>query len=163
MIAFYMFRTNSLVGMRDRDHKSVGQELNVRKEQADVLRLYLHELGHVIGLNHEHSRRDRDHYVKINSQNIVSGVGHNFAKLNYDKKTPYDYFSIMHYGVRDYAKGNKKSIEILNPENLTINIDSIGTRRRLSEHDIDWVNKMYNCKGEYYLFNVHIHTNGMHS
>ena len=120
------------------------------------MRIYLHEFGHVIGLHHEHSRKDRDRYVKIYSENIIRGVGHNFDKLNYyEKNTPYDYYSIMHYRIRDYAiDESKPTIEILNPDNININKESIGTRRRLSSEDIAWVNKLYNCPSEQFLFVV---------
>ena len=120
----------------------------------------MHEFGHVIGLNHEHSRSDRDQYVKIHSENIIHGVGHNFEKINdYEKSTPYDYYSIMHYGIRDYGirdRGtdkNKITIEILKKPD-DINIESIGARRKLSEEDVTWVNKLYNCEGEQLLFVV---------
>lgn len=133
--------------MKDRDYKTVGQELNVREGQAKLLRVYLHEFGHVIGLNHEHSREDRDQYVRINSKNIVNGVGHNFDKLSYYvKDTPYDYYSIMHYGIYNYASNKSEpTIEILNPDNDDIDIDDIGARRKLSEDDIKWANKLYKC------------------
>ncbi|VDK34291.1 unnamed protein product [Taenia asiatica] len=64
--------------------------------------LYLHELGHVLGLDHEHTRADRDKYLHVND----AGVPENF-KLFFTKKTkenlhtydsPYDLQSIMHYG-----------------------------------------------------------------
>lgn len=48
---------------------------------------------HCIGLNHEHSRRDRDQHVSI----LCGTTDHNYAK----KGVPfgnYDYYSIMHYG-----------------------------------------------------------------
>ena len=110
----------------------------------------------MIGLHHEHSRKDRDRYVKIYSENIVPGVGHNFDKINhYEKNTPYDYYSIMHYAIHDYAVDKSKiTIEILNPDSVDINIDSIGERRKLSSQDIAWVNKLYNCEGEQFLFVV---------
>jgi len=103
----------------------------------------------VIGFNHEHSRHNRDKYVKIISRNIVAGVGHNFERLDYYKDTPYDYYSIMHYAINDYAThSNKKTIEILNPNGIRLNINSIGRRSKLSEDDIAWANKEYGCKGE---------------
>ena len=134
--------------MKDRDYLNRGQELTMNIDEAGQYPLYLHEFGHVIGFNHEHSRQDRDRYVTINTGNIISGVEKNFAKLNYAKSTPYDYYSIMHYGVRDYAiRQNVKTIEILNPDNVRLDIHDIGRRRRLSEHDIGYANNLYNCGG----------------
>ena len=135
--------------MKDRDYFDRGQKLTINIDEAGLFHLYLHQLGHVIGFNHEHSRQDRDRYVKINTGNIISGMESNFQKLNYVKSTPYDYYSIMHYGVRDYAiRENVTTIEVLNPDNLRFNIDDIGRRRRLSEHDIAYANNLYSCVGK---------------
>jgi hypothetical protein len=65
-------------------------------------RSILHELGHVIGLHHEHQRPDRDLYITIH-WSLISGL---FAatQFTYDespfynyRKYPYDFQSIMHY------------------------------------------------------------------
>jgi hypothetical protein len=57
-----------------------------------------HELGHTLGLVHEHQRSDRDAYVTILTNNIVPGQEGNFVLLtNSLNKTPYDFLSIMHY------------------------------------------------------------------
>ena len=146
---FCIFRTSSYVGIKERDYLNRGQELTMNRNEAGNGRLYLHEFGHVIGFNHEHSRQDRDRYVTINTGNIRSGVERNFEKLDYVKNTPYDYYSIMHYGVGDYATSkNVKTIQILNPDNIGLDIDVIGRRRKLSEHDIAYANKLYSCVGK---------------
>ncbi|MBL8176184.1 MAG: hypothetical protein JNK48_16015, partial [Bryobacterales bacterium] len=38
----------------------------------------IHEIGHAIGLYHEHTRTDRDTYVKVNLQNVTSTATSNF-------------------------------------------------------------------------------------
>ena len=60
----------------------------------------MHELAHAQGILHEQSRFDRDNYVTIMYENIISS-----AKKSFDKHRgsvsggfPYDYGSIMHYG-----------------------------------------------------------------
>ncbi|XP_036357541.1 uncharacterized protein LOC115209455 [Octopus sinensis] len=69
---------------------------------CDKIRSILHELGHCMGLNHEHSRPDRDHYITVYRHRINSY--HNFEKISRDKAftfgIPYDYYSIMHYHSR---------------------------------------------------------------
>lgn len=57
-----------------------------------------HELGHVLGLVHEHQRSDRDNYVSV--MPAVSG-NLNFRRHGKDEdtiRTGYDFSSIMHYG-----------------------------------------------------------------
>ncbi|ETN82451.1 astacin, partial [Necator americanus] len=79
----------------------------------------MHELMHVIGLHHEHSRYDRDNFVKVHYENIKKDEWYNFEKVNADKFTthgvPYDYMSIMHYKKDTFARPGKISIETLNP------------------------------------------------
>ena len=56
-----------------------------------------HEIGHALGLIHEHQRSGRDSYVTINYSHIQSGYEGNFdiaASTNYG---PYDFDSVMHY------------------------------------------------------------------
>lgn len=66
-----------------------------------------HELGHALGLWHEHQRWDRDNYVVIQdgspgtSQNIQPSQAHNFIIKGQGawiaSSTPYDFDSVMHY------------------------------------------------------------------
>ncbi|KAI8770421.1 balbiani ring protein 3, partial [Biomphalaria glabrata] len=65
---------------------------------------YLHELGHAIGLIHEHQRPDRDEYINVDMDNVHYALHSNFQKepeehIN-DYGMPYDYSSIMHYNSR---------------------------------------------------------------
>ena len=34
----------------------------------------MHEVLHLLGFEHEHQRRDRDQYIKINQGNIQAGI-----------------------------------------------------------------------------------------
>ena len=57
-----------------------------------------HELGHTLGLVHEHQRSDRDSFVTILTDNIVPGSEPNFVKLtNSRNQGSYDFLSVMHY------------------------------------------------------------------
>jgi len=63
-----------------------------------------HELAHALGMIHEQSRSDRDDYVRINIPNIVAGALHNYDKVATSRNlSPYDYHSIMHYGLCDFS------------------------------------------------------------
>lgn len=62
-------------------------------------RTALHELGHVIGLRHEHQRRDRDDYIQVNWVGNGDWWDQWYQKI-LDNQWPtrlYDYMSIMHY------------------------------------------------------------------
>ena len=57
-----------------------------------------HELMHVLGFTHEHTRKDRDRYIKINYENIMPGVRRNFQIFPDGLLcSQYDYCSVMHY------------------------------------------------------------------
>ncbi len=57
-----------------------------------------HEIGHALGLIHEHQRSDRDSYVTILTANITAGYTSSFAKLGDSLNSgPYDFLSVMHY------------------------------------------------------------------
>ena len=80
-------------------------------EDVILLRLYekyflqpgivMHEIGHVLGLFHEQSRRDRDEYIKVVNSSIKPGYEAQFfikhSQNHLDIDIPYDYGSIMHY------------------------------------------------------------------
>lgn len=60
-----------------------------------------HELGHALGLHHEHQRWDRDRYVTVHYEHIKPGREFDYdwvPKTNWIATTAsYDYRSIMHY------------------------------------------------------------------
>lgn len=57
-----------------------------------------HELGHTLGLIHEHQRSDRDSFITILTENIFPGDQPNFIKLtNSRNQGAYDFLSVMHY------------------------------------------------------------------
>lgn len=59
-----------------------------------------HEIGHAIGLLHQHSRADRDDYVHINWENIPKSSQYYFKRENASTfGVPYDYTSLMQYNM----------------------------------------------------------------
>ena len=58
----------------------------------------MHELSHVLGLSHEHQRRDRDLYININVPDSIKPSFMHMTSDLYDMtKYPYDIKSITHY------------------------------------------------------------------
>jgi hypothetical protein len=99
----------------------------------------IHELGHAIGLFHEHTRENRNSFVKINFANISSGALNNFEQqisLSSDLGA-YDYGSIMHYPSTAFSSNGLPTIETI-PAGI-----AIGQRTALSPGDIGGVRSMY--------------------
>lgn len=98
----------------------------------------IHELGHVLGLAHEHSRCDRDTYVTVHWDNILPGYDDQFSKLctGYTDIHGYNEGSIMHYGEDAFAFTGTKS--------LTSKYGHpIGQRDSLSQTDAATLQEMY--------------------
>ena len=56
-----------------------------------------HEIGHALGLIHEHQRSGRDSFVTINYSYIQSGYEYVFNIVGSTNYGPYDFDSVMHY------------------------------------------------------------------
>lgn len=98
----------------------------------------IHEIGHAIGLYHEHTRTDRDSYVKVNLQNVTSTATSNFSIVSSGLNLgAYDYGSIMHYGAYSFSANGLPTIETI-PAGIYI-----GQRSGLSTGDINGVKSIY--------------------
>lgn len=83
------------------------QAISIGKH-CDKFGIVVHELGHVVGFWHEHTRPDRDQHVQIIGKNIMQGQEYNFNKLTKDEVNSlglaYDYDSILHYATNTFAR-----------------------------------------------------------
>ncbi|XP_055356249.1 uncharacterized protein LOC129601461 isoform X2 [Paramacrobiotus metropolitanus] len=108
------------------------------KQHGDVQ----HELMHVLGFFHEHSRADRDQYVIIIWDNIAKSDKDQFAKHE-DGNTyelPYDYESVMHYKHNAFAK------DIMIPTVVpTSRKSKIGQNKALSPLDVVRIHRRFRC------------------
>ncbi|CAE7300092.1 tld [Symbiodinium pilosum] len=116
----------------------------------------VHEIGHALGMNHEHKRPDaydelhghgphivvhweniernwRSQYIE--EPNTYTGSNYQGAGDSYHGYAPYDYESIMHYPLTDAFDPVEPGVAGL-----------LGNRDYLSEGDLFQVNDMYQCK-----------------
>lgn len=125
-----------------------GQAISIGKN-CDKFGIVVHEIGHVIGFWHEHTRPDREQHVEIIGKNILYGQAYNFDKMSTKDVDslgqPYDFASIMHYAKNTFSKGAfLETIQPLESSNGKGKAD-IGQRVRLSEGDIIQANLLYKC------------------
>ena len=103
--------------------------------------IYLHHLGHVLGLLHEWLRQERDNYLHILDKKISKLPNYKYK----DFKTPYDMKSIMHYKLKKHPFVQRKGHEQLMPLRA----------KHLSFLDVKVINKFYRCAGECDLLSFH--------
>jgi hypothetical protein len=98
----------------------------------------VHEIGHVLGLDHEQNRSDRDKYVKVNLENVMKGYEGAFAQRPslYKDLGTYDYDSIMHYETDAFSVNSQPTITSLNGA-------AIGQRDHISQGDIAAIATVY--------------------
>ena len=81
------------------------------------LGIVMHELMHASGFWHEQSRADRDEFITIMWNNIMSGMEYNFLKYDLRKinhlGASYDTCSVMHYGATAFAKVSESPLPAL--------------------------------------------------
>jgi len=125
-----------------------GGEQKVGLGDSSSVGTIIHELGHAVGLWHEHCRKDRDDWVEVDWGNIEFDYKDNFAKDNIagvvvatENVGDYDYGSIMHYNERNFATdSHDPTLKLLKPVPAGV---KVGQRDGLSPGDIAAVEKMY--------------------
>ncbi|XP_003449738.1 dorsal-ventral patterning tolloid-like protein 1 [Oreochromis niloticus] len=123
------------------------QAISIGKN-CDKFGIVVHELGHVIGFWHEHTRPDRDDHVTIIRDNIQPGQEYNFLKMEPGEVNslgePYDFDSIMHYARNTFSRG--MFLDTILPSRDENGVrPAIGQRTRLSKGDIAQARKLYRC------------------
>ncbi|XP_055868375.1 balbiani ring protein 3-like [Biomphalaria glabrata] len=110
--------------------------------------MYLHELGHAIGLVHEHQLPERDEYIHINVDNVQPHMQDWYEKYSSEDVNnygvPYEYSSVMHYGLNDFARDQHKQTIFVQDRTREHEVGEVW-RKGLSFTDIKVVNLMYKC------------------
>jgi len=86
--------------------EAAGEHLVIVSQRNCLGTSWVHEIGHVLGLDHEHQRPDRDDYIEVDdsigSQGVIIATGCGGAggypdSFCDDSLSEYDYRSVMHY------------------------------------------------------------------
>ena len=100
----------------------------------------MHEIGHLLGLEHEHTRPDRDQYIQIHLENVTRNKEHNFAIAPSGSRLlgEYDYDSIMHYGEFNFSRNGERTISRIDGR-----VGAIGQRIAPSAGDLQAIATLY--------------------
>lgn len=87
--------------------------------------------------------KDKIYYKYVS----LLGETHNFNKYERGKidtlKVPYDYDSIMHYGVDNFSKNGEATMRSIKDAGR-----SLGQRNGFTKLDIQEINSLYECNGK---------------
>lgn len=100
----------------------------------------IHEILHALGFWHTQGRKDRNLFVEILWENIITGMEHNFNQQLFDSDThlPYDFDSILHYDSKAFSKNQQPTIR---PRDGTTR--ELGQRNKLSDGDVEAIHQVY--------------------
>ncbi|CEF68242.2 Astacin-like metalloendopeptidase [Strongyloides ratti] len=118
------------------------QNIHIGKEcktTTGILRLILRALGVI----YEHNRIDRNFYVKVHPENMHLTDLTNFKKSRTTPINnfylPYEYGSLMHFGMYDYSKNGGKTISLKD----RLYESTVGQQEELTFNDIKTLNLHY--------------------
>jgi astacin len=136
----FNFDASDTTGVCESSVGMLGGQQFVSGSAACALGTLVHEMGHTIGLFHEHQRPDRNTYVTFTPANADKPwIAGNFTLFNYDYQTIglYDYASVMHYPPFAFTKNNLPVLESKPPG------IPLSNTAGYSAGDIDTIKRLY--------------------
>ncbi|KAK0401951.1 hypothetical protein QR680_016063 [Steinernema hermaphroditum] len=128
-----------------RNHDAKQQRVSIGPG-CEYVSVTTHEIAHALGFMHEQSRWDRDNYLWVDLNNVMSGKAHNYDKYaekqnnNYGKQ--YDFSGIMHYEDNSFAINY--SVPVMYARNSAYQM-SMGGAHIPAHGDIYEMNMLYSC------------------
>uniref|UniRef100_A0A3P8WWU0 Metalloendopeptidase n=1 Tax=Cynoglossus semilaevis TaxID=244447 RepID=A0A3P8WWU0_CYNSE len=101
-----------------------------------------HELLHALGFHHEHTRSDRDQYVRINWENLPA-VCFILSNSNYSNKIEFPTFILLFCFFFRTAFSSALGAETITP--IPDSSVPTGQREDMSDLDVLRVNRLYGC------------------
>lgn len=98
----------------------------------------LHEIGHTVGLWHEHQRTDRDTYLSVRDSGISQAGKEWIVPTGHPADGPYNYASVMHYHALAHTQDGRPVMDTI-PPGMPIR----STGDELSQGDIHRVGRLY--------------------
>lgn len=136
--------------------QNIGKQ-DISLQSKSKLTHVLHEIGHAVGLYHEHTRPDRDNHISLIPENIKGNFNDtqygvpkkseppNKKGEHFDWTEQYDFDSVMHYSNTTFAledfNGNK--LPTFKLKDTARSVEQIGNATIPSKLDIEAVEKFY--------------------
>ena len=139
---FVRFQMTDMGSCRATLGKAGGEQSVWLLESCDLSSV-IHEIGHAVGLEHEHQREDRDKYITYYPERI-DVTWHDWLTPTSPSIGPYNYASVMHYSEFGTASINAEPIFETIPPGMLIGQSGLPERQQgLSAGDVDAVARLY--------------------